>query len=80
MKIHETGRSQVLEIRTESQEVLQSLTALSKLHQQNTAASRRQLKANVEERGIANVEQFLAAAQSVIQVGVSVTAHFSPCT
>ena len=59
---------QVLEIRTESQEVLQSLTALSKLHHQNTAASRRQLKANVEERGIVNVEQFLSAAQGVIQV------------
>ena len=60
--------AQVLEVRTESQDVLESLTALSKLYQQNTVASRRQLRARIEERGITTIEQFLSAAQGVIQV------------
>lgn len=58
----------MLEIRTESPDILESLTALSKLQQQNTVASRRQLRARFEERGVTTVEHFLSAAQGVIQV------------
>ena len=58
----------MLEIRTESQDVLDAMTALSKLHQQNTVASRRQLRARIEQRGVTTVEHFLSAAQGVIQV------------
>jgi len=48
--------------------VLDSLAALSGLYQENSTASRRQLKASIEERGINNLEQFLSAAQAVIGV------------
>lgn len=55
----------VLDIRTESLEVLNSLAALSGVYQNNSTASRRQLKANIEERSISTLEQFLYAAQAV---------------
>ncbi len=59
---------QVLDIRTESLEVLNSLAALSGVYQDNSTASRRQLKANIEERSINTLEQFLSAAQAVFGV------------
>lgn len=59
---------QVLDIRTESAEVLLSLAALSGSYQVQSSASRRQLKADIEEQGITNFEHFLSAAKAVIGV------------
>ena len=66
--ISKMHNAQVLDIKTESAEVLESLAALSALHEETSASSRRQLKTHVEERGIDNLEQFLLAAQGVIRV------------
>lgn len=48
--------------------MLESFAVLSGSYQVHSAASRRQLQADIEEKGISNLEQFLAAAQAVIGV------------
>lgn len=68
---HTTWHLQVLDIRTESAEVLLSLAALSGSYQAQSSASRRQLKADIEEQGITNYERFLSAADAVIGVRAS---------
>lgn len=59
---------QVLDIKTESAEVLLSLAALSGSYHVQSSASRRQLKADIEEQGITNFEHFLSVAGVVISV------------
>ncbi|KAL3149170.1 hypothetical protein ABBQ32_002003 [Trebouxia sp. C0010 RCD-2024] len=56
----------VLDIKTESAEVLLSLAALSGSYHVQSSASRRQLKADIEEQGITNFEHFLSVAGDVI--------------
>lgn len=66
---------QVLDIRTEAPDILDSLAALSRVYQDNSTASRRQLRANIEGRGINNLQQFLSAAQAVIGVRCCTNFH-----
>ena len=66
---------QVLDIRTEAPDILDSLAALSRVYQDNSTASRRQLRANIEGRGINNLQQFLSAAQAVIGVRCCINFH-----
>jgi hypothetical protein len=62
---------QILEIKTESADIVNALNTLSGIYQDNTAAARRQLRNTLEERGLAINEQFLEAAQRVTQVYLS---------
>lgn len=66
---------QVLEMKTESTEVLSSLDTLSTMYTTNDAASRRQLKATIEQRGIDTNRKFLHAADIVLQVRMSAPAQ-----
>lgn len=59
---------QILEIKTESQDLIAALNTLSAAYPDNTPAARRHLRSTIEERGLAINEQFLAAAQGVTQV------------
>jgi len=59
---------QILDLRTESAEVLSALSALSTFYGDNTPTERRGLRTTIERRGTALNEEFLAAAESVIQV------------
>lgn len=59
---------QVLEMKTESTEVLASLDTLSTMYTTNDATSRRQLKTTIEQRGIDTNRKFLHAADVVLQV------------
>ena len=61
-------RNQTLEIRTETPELLGALSTLSTFYDENTPAERRRLRATIERRGLHANEQFLSAAESVIQV------------
>lgn len=58
-----------MELRTEAPEVVGSLATLSDFYDENSAAARRRLRSTIENRGVAVNEEFLTAAQSVIQVG-----------
>ena len=57
----------MLETRTEAPEVAGALATLSELYPDNTAAGRRRLRSTIETEGVRVNEQFLGAAQSVIQ-------------
>ena len=59
---------QILDLRTESQEVLSALSALSTFYGENTPAQRRGLRTTIERRGTALNQEYLAAAESVMQV------------
>ncbi len=59
---------QILDLRTESQEVLSALSALSTFYGENTPAQRRCLRTTIERRGTALNQEYLAAAESVMQV------------
>jgi hypothetical protein len=61
--------AQILEIKTESPEVISALNTLSGFYERNTPAERRQLRSAVEQRGLDINQRFLAAAETVIQVG-----------
>ena len=60
--------NQTLEIRTETPELLGALSTLSTFYDENTRAERRRLRATIERRGLHANEQFLSAAEAVIQV------------
>ena len=59
---------QILEMRTESPEVLGSLATLSSFYEDNTPAARRQLCATIEKQGLSITQQYLQSAEHVIQV------------
>lgn len=58
-----------METRTEAPEVVGSLATLSGFYEENSAAARRRLRSTIENRGVAVNEEFLEAAEGVIQVG-----------
>ncbi|KAL4421302.1 hypothetical protein ABPG75_010593 [Micractinium tetrahymenae] len=58
----------IMETRTEAPEVVGSLATLSGFYEENSTAARRRLRSTIENRGVAVNEEFLAAAQSVIQM------------
>lgn len=58
----------MLDTRTESPEILSSLSTLSAFYEANSAAERRQLRANIEKQGRHISEDFLAAAETVTAV------------
>lgn len=59
---------QILEVKTESPELVAALATLSQFYEDNTLASRRGLRSTIERRGLAINSQFLEAAESVIKV------------
>jgi hypothetical protein len=59
---------QVLDTKTESTEVLGSLSTLSGFYGDNSAASRRKLRGTIEQQALANNLRFLQAAEEVIKV------------
>lgn len=58
----------VLETRTDSPELLASLATLSTFYTENTAQTRRNLRATIEKRGLAINDEFLLAAESAQKV------------
>lgn len=58
-----------METRTEAPEVVGSLATLSGFYADNSPAARRRLRSTIENQGVAVNQDFLAAAQSVLQVG-----------
>jgi hypothetical protein len=59
---------QILEIKTESPDVINALSTLSGIYNDNTPAARRQLRCTIEQRGLQINGQFLQAAEAVMQV------------
>ncbi|KAI8473219.1 MAG: component of oligomeric golgi complex 6 [Monoraphidium minutum] len=57
----------ILEIKTESPELISALGTLSGFYDANTPAERRQLRSAVERRGLDINQRFLDAAETVIQ-------------
>ncbi|GIL61283.1 hypothetical protein Vafri_15679 [Volvox africanus] len=57
----------VLDIKTDSPELLSSLQTLSSFYNENTQAARRGLRTTIEKRGLAINERFIGAAESVIK-------------
>lgn len=60
--------SQILDIRTDSPDLITSLSTLSSFYGENTPAARKALRSTIEKRGLAINERFLGAAEGVIQV------------
>ena len=60
----------ILDIKTESPDVISALNTLSTFYDDNTPAARRQLRSTIEKRGLEINQEFLTAAESVIQVCV----------
>ncbi|KAG6547166.1 hypothetical protein Mapa_011418 [Marchantia paleacea] len=54
----------VLETRTDSPELLASLTTLSSFYNENTLQARRNLRSTIEKRGLSINEQFLRASEA----------------
>jgi hypothetical protein len=59
---------QILEIKTESQDLIAALSTLSAIYPDNTPAARRHLRSTIEQRGLGINEQFLEAAEGVTKV------------
>ena len=59
---------QVLEIKTESPELLTALGSLSTFYTENTPAARRQLRSTLEQRSLQVNQEYLAAAEGVLKV------------
>ena len=64
---------QILEMRTESPEILGSLATMSTFYEDNTPAARRQLCATIEKQGLSITQQYLQSAEHVVQVQASET-------
>lgn len=64
-----TPASQIMETRTEAPEVVGSLATLSGFYTDNSPAARRRLRSSIENQGVVVNQDFLTAAQSVLQVG-----------
>lgn len=58
----------VLETRTDSPELLASLTTLSSFYNENTLQARRNLRSTIEKRGLSINEQFLRASEAAQKV------------
>lgn len=71
--------SQILDLRTESPEVLQALTTLSTFYDSNTPSDRRQLRATIERRGVSINQEYLSAAEQVIQASILHHINHSGC-
>lgn len=67
----------ILEIKTETPELLNSLSTLSSFYTENTPAARRSLRTTFEKRGLAINEKFLSAAESVIAALDEVQGHLN---
>jgi hypothetical protein len=59
---------QILDIKTETPELISALSTLSTIIDDNTPAIRRQLRSTIESRSLDVSGQFLAAAETVIKV------------
>jgi hypothetical protein len=59
---------QILEIKTESPDLIAALSTLSAVYPDNTPAARRHLRSTIEERGLGINEQFLEAAEGFTKV------------
>ncbi|MEW5300794.1 MAG: hypothetical protein WDW36_003699 [Sanguina aurantia] len=57
----------ILDIRTDSPDLITSLSTLSSFYGENTPAARKALRSTIEKRGLAINERFLGAAEGVIQ-------------
>ncbi|KAK9835291.1 hypothetical protein WJX84_005952, partial [Apatococcus fuscideae] len=57
----------VLEIQTESSELLTALTSLSTFYTENTPATRRQLRTTLEQRSLKVNQEYLTAAEGVLK-------------
>lgn len=60
--------SQILDIKTETPELINALSTLSTIIDDNTPAIRRQLRSIIESRSLDVSGQFLSAAETVIKV------------
>jgi hypothetical protein len=60
--------AQILEIKTESPDLVSALSTLSQFYDDNTPAARRALRSTIEQRGLDINQHFLGAAESVMQV------------
>eukprot|EP00200_Dunaliella_tertiolecta_P002280 CAMPEP_0202353132 /NCGR_PEP_ID=MMETSP1126-20121109/9026_1 /ASSEMBLY_ACC=CAM_ASM_000457 /TAXON_ID=3047 /ORGANISM="Dunaliella tertiolecta, Strain CCMP1320" /LENGTH=730 /DNA_ID=CAMNT_0048945441 /DNA_START=36 /DNA_END=2228 /DNA_ORIENTATION=- len=56
----------ILEIKTEGPEVISSISTLSQFYTSNSAADRRDLRSNIENRSLHINDAFISAAESVI--------------
>ncbi len=59
---------QILEIKTESQDLITALQTLSTFYEDNSPAARRVLRSTIEKRGLEIHEQFLSSAEAAIKV------------
>jgi hypothetical protein len=66
---------QILEIKTESPELISALNTLSDFYDDNNPAARRQLRSTIEQKGLDINKQFLAAAEGVIEVRSGTKPH-----
>jgi len=62
-----------METRVEAAEVVGSLSTLSTFYTDNSPAARRWLRSTIESQGVRVNEEFLEAAQGVLQVGAAST-------
>uniref|UniRef100_A0A7S0RHC7 Conserved oligomeric Golgi complex subunit 6 n=1 Tax=Chlamydomonas leiostraca TaxID=1034604 RepID=A0A7S0RHC7_9CHLO len=58
----------ILDIKTETPELIDSLSTLSSFYNDNTPASRRALRSTIEQRSLDINEKFITAAEAVIKV------------
>ena len=70
---------QILEMRTESPEILGSLATMSSIYDDNTPAARRQLCATIEKQGLSITQQYLQSAEHVVQVQALKLSPIEPC-
>ncbi len=61
---------QILEIKTESSDLINSLSTLSSFYHDNNPAARRALRTTIERRGLDINQKFLTAAEAVIKASV----------
>lgn len=66
---------QILEIKTEQQDLVSALNTLSTFYEDNTSAARRSLRSNVEKRGLQIYSTFLSAAGDAIKALDAVQGH-----
>lgn len=59
---------QVLDLQTESPELLTALTSLSTFYTENTPTARRQLRSTLEQRSLQVNQEYLSAAEGVLKV------------
>lgn len=65
----------ILDIRTEDQDLIGSVSTLSTFYDDNTGPERRSLRSTIEKRGLEINNQFLQAAESVFKVLDAVQQH-----